>query len=164
MDLWKDPTVPKTGWTCLDVEDKNPEEWPSHCVAYEQCQMCGNEKIRFVHIMSHPSHPDNIRAGCMCAGKMTGDIATAKNRETQIRNKAARRAKWMTREWRCSAKGNPFLNVEGKNIVIFQKNRRLQTWGFGIDGEFSPNDYDSSNDAKRAAFDEFWELTNYGNT
>lgn len=23
-------------------------------IEYEQCEMCGNEKIRYVHIMKHP--------------------------------------------------------------------------------------------------------------
>lgn len=40
--------------------------------------MCGNEKIRYVHILPHPEFNGEIRAGCSCTAKMMETIPTRK--------------------------------------------------------------------------------------
>ena len=42
-------------------------------IPYEQYEMCGNERIRFVHLMQHPDYPHELRVGCVCAEKMSDD-------------------------------------------------------------------------------------------
>lgn len=65
---------------------------------YATCQMCGNEKIRYVHIMKHPDLDENFDVGCVCAEKMSSDYEGPKRREAKLRNRAARRTRWLQRK------------------------------------------------------------------
>lgn len=153
-NLWDKPGVPHKGWRCVDVADM--EE------AVETCEMCGHENIRYVHYMKHYDHPDTLGVGCVCAQKMTGDYVNPKAREKKLRSRAGRKARWLSRRWKISRKGNPYLRVDGVHIVIFpyKKGARKGKWGFKIDEEFSQKGYDTIEEAKLASFDGFWELVN----
>lgn len=110
---WDQPGVPHKGWHCVDVVDLRADGGPADETDYATCQMCGNEKIRYVHIMEHPDLDENFEVGCVCAEKMSDDYEGPKRRETKLRNRAVRRTRWLQRKWRVSAKGNSFLNLEG---------------------------------------------------
>jgi hypothetical protein len=69
----------------------------------------------------HAGYPDRFRCGCVCAGHMEQDYAAAEDRERRAHNRAARRAKWLSRQWSVSDKGNSFLNARGFNIVVYFK-------------------------------------------
>jgi hypothetical protein len=144
--LWDQPGIPHKGWTCVDVEELED--------ATATCEMCGKESIRYVHIVVHPNLEAPLEVGCICAGKMTGDYEGAKRREQALRNRSIRRARWLSRKWRTSARGNSFLNVEGHNVVTFQ--RRSGRWGYRIDESFGIRTYDSEDAAKVAAFDDLF--------
>lgn len=84
MNYWSDPNVPHRGWECVDVIDladycENDDE-----IRYQQCQMCSNEKIRFVHVMTHPDFQGELHVGCVCAEKMSEDYVNPRNIETYI--------------------------------------------------------------------------------
>jgi hypothetical protein len=108
---WSQPGVPHKCWTCIDIEDLGE---PS-----ATCAMCETQEIRYVHHMQHPAYPQVLGCGCVCAGHMEGDYEGAQRREKVLRNAGARRRKWLTRDWRVSRNGNPFLNVDGYNVVIY---------------------------------------------
>ena len=78
-------------------------------------------------------------------------------REAKLRNRAARRARWVQRKWRVSAKGNNFLNLEGYNLVAYPT--KTGRWGYKIGGRFGPRTYPTASEAKLALFDEFWAAT-----
>ena len=119
---WALPGVPHKGWTCIDIEDL---EEPSAI-----CEMCETQQIRYVHIMSHPNYPDELRCGCDCAGEMESDYAGAERRDKAMRNAATRKSRWLTRSWRTSANGNPFINTtDGYNVVVFTKGKG---WRFSV--------------------------------
>ncbi len=97
MNYWNQPGIPHKGWVLedvIDVRENGETEWETD---YESCMMCGNEKIRFVHIVSHPEVDDDFRVGCICAEKMTGDYVNPKEKEKQLRNRANRRGTWVKR-------------------------------------------------------------------
>lgn len=121
---WSQVGVPHKGWICLDIEDLGE---PSAI-----CEMCETQEIRYVHHMQHPHYPDVLGCGCVCAGHMDGDYEGAKQREQVLRNASARRRKWLTRNWRESRSGNPFLNVDGNNVVVYPAG---QGWGFRISNQ-----------------------------
>ena len=77
------------------------------------CEMCEPQEIRYVHHMEHPSYPQTLGCGCVCAGHMEDDYKGAREREKTMRNARARRQRWLTRDWRTSRNGNPFLNADG---------------------------------------------------
>ncbi len=79
-NLWDDPDFPKTGWTCAGVEDFGEEGF--------LCELCGKQKARYIHHMEHPTY-GKLSVGCVCAGKMEGDIPGAKRREREFKRKQA---------------------------------------------------------------------------
>lgn len=50
----------------IDVSEDGQPEWE---IEYETCMMCGNEKIRYVHIVEHAEVGEEFRVGCTCAEK-----------------------------------------------------------------------------------------------
>ena len=135
--IWNQP-LPQKGWKCLDVVEGSGS-----------CEMCGKEDIRFIHIMKHPKVNDEISVGCVCAEKMSNDYVNPRRRESALKSTISRRKKWLTRRWRISAKGNEFLNYRGSNVGVY---KRDDCWGYWIDGKFSNNIYNSSDQAKLELF------------
>jgi hypothetical protein len=154
---WGDPSVPKHGWTCTDIEDLEDER--------AVCEMCEVQEIRYVHTMAHAEHAE-LRCGCVCAGRMEGDEHAAAVREERFKNLAARRAAFPSRKaWRRSESGNPFIRVNGFLITVFPK-----PGGFGAflhdrttdRREFARRTYASPEAAARAAFDAMiWAQRNW---
>ncbi len=75
-DLWRRPDFPRTGWKCTGITDMGQERIV--------CQLCGRQLIRYVHHMEHPQF-GKLSVGCICAGKMEGDIEGAKRREREFK-------------------------------------------------------------------------------
>lgn len=157
MTRWDQSGIPHKGWICVDVIDRRLDGGPVDDADYATCQMCGNEKIRYVHVMEHPGVEDRLDVGCVCAEKMTEDYVGPKKRETRLRNRAARRSRWLQRRWRVSAKGNSFLNLQGHNLVAYPTKTRR--WGYRMDDHFGSRTYATEAQAKLALFDDFWQRT-----
>jgi hypothetical protein len=149
---WSVPGVPHKGWSCVHVEDLGE---PS-----ETCGMCESAQVRFVHYMEHPSYPDTLGVGCVCAEHLEGDYDAPRAREKVLRKTARRRKTWVVRKWRLSAKGNYYLNAEGFNLVVFQKrDANGAWWAFKVENrqtnraQFSRRRYPTEVAAKNATFD-----------
>lgn len=155
MARWAQAGIPHKGWSCSTVIDLG--EGASDDDFLELCQMCQKERIRYVHVMDHPEYDGELRVGCICAGKMSEDRVGAKAREKVLRNKAARRKKWLSRKWRTSAAGNSYLNLDGMNIGVFRKNGR---WSVRIGGSFSNRSFSNEAEAKLYLFEAFWKKLN----
>ena len=80
--------------------------------------------------MQHPQYPEVLACGCVCAGHMEGDYEGARQREKGMRNASSRKQRWLTRDWRTSRSGNPFLNADGYNIVVYPSGG--EGWGFRV--------------------------------
>lgn len=44
------------------------------------CEYCGNEKVRYVSVMQHHTYGGILKVGCICAGRLSGDEASARQR------------------------------------------------------------------------------------
>ena len=123
---WSQAGVPHKGWSCIDIEDLGE---PSAI-----CEMCETQDIRYVHTMTHPDYPGQLGCGCVCAGRMEENYEGARQREKIVRNAASRKRRWLSRDWRVSGKGNPYLNTDGYNVVIYpsRSNSGQQIWGFRV--------------------------------
>src|SRR5882672_12365029 len=120
---WSQKGVPHKGWTCVGVEDLEQPD--------ATCEMCETQPIRYVHSMIHPDYAGELGVGCVCAERMEDDYEGPRRRERALRSSAARRKRWLTRTWRTSARGNPYLNTDGLNITVFQNSDG--TWGGRIE-------------------------------
>ncbi len=123
MTRWDIPGVPHKGWMLVGFEDikDNPS------ADYETCEMCGNEKIRFVHILAHPEYDGVMRVGCICAEKMTDDYITHREHENYMRKRAERRKNFIKQQWYRNQNGNYVLNYKGDRITAIERNG---TFGF----------------------------------
>lgn len=146
---WDDPTFPKTGWICTGVTDlKAP---------VGICQMCGYQIIRYVHHMYHPETGYQLDCGCMCAGKMEGNIEKARKREAAFKNKLQRKINFKKKQWKRSAKGHEYLKIKNHLIVIFHFTDSNK-WKFSIDNQFSKTTYNSRNECIEGIFNALEEL------
>ena len=141
-NLWNNPDVPHSGWVCAGITDLGA---PSGI-----CQMCGHQIIRYVHHMIHPNYR-SLGVGCICAGKMEGDVERAKKRERDYKNRAARLESFRRRSWKNSRKGNPYLRINHRVAVLYY-NKQHQFWSFAIDNSFSSGKYKTREEAVDAVF------------
>lgn len=126
---WDQADVPHKGWTEIRVEDIGECLGEGESIDYEQCEMCGKEKIRYIHIVTHPEMPNELRVGCICASKMTDDYVNPEARERDLKNRINRKHSFMKREWRQHAgTGNYILRYKGWNITIM-KSKYGPGWG-----------------------------------
>ena len=160
MGEWNRPGIPHKGWECVDVIDLADYYANDEDIEYEQCEMCGNEKIRYIHVMRHTDYPQELHVGCVCAEKMTGDYVNPRRVEKELRNRAARRRNFNKVEWRYNPDKNSYTKrYKGEHITIVQS--RYGTYGIFFARE---NIWDiegkklrSFEEAEKAAFDIFEE-------
>jgi len=69
MGLWDKEGVPHKGWKCVgmidlgeDADDMDIEARKDEL--YEECEMCSQEGVRYVHVMQHPDYPYELRVDC----------------------------------------------------------------------------------------------------
>ncbi|MFA6924116.1 MAG: hypothetical protein WC223_07655 [Bacteroidales bacterium] len=150
-NYWKQQGIPHKGWqliTVIDVREDGQSEWETD---YETCMMCGNEKIRYVHIVEHNEVDEEFRVGCVCAEKMTNDYLNPRQREKELRNKTNRRINWAKKEWKRSKNGNHFLKYEEHHLLIF-KDKKTNKYKVKIGEVFGKKIFDTLEQAKIAVF------------
>lgn len=145
---WEDPNFPKTGWSCTGVTDLG--------APVGICEMCGWQIIRYVHHMVHDSGL-SLDCGCVCAGKLEGNIERAKKREAAFKNKEARKFNFKKRTWKKSGRGNEYLKIKNHIVVLFHF-RDSDKWKYSIDNEFCKKSYNSRNEVIEAVFEALEKL------
>ncbi len=147
-NLWKRDDVPKSGWICTGVTDLG--------VPCGVCEMCGHQIIRYVHHMEHPQYRP-LGVGCICAGKMEGDIENAKKRELEFKSRQARKENFKNRNWKISKNNNSYLKIDGHLVVIYYNNKR-DNWKYSLDNAFGKEVYSSKEEAMEGAFEALEKL------
>ena len=148
---WKHQGIPHKGWTLedvIDIREDGQEEWETD---YETCMMCGNEKIRYVHILTHPDIDEEFRVGCICAENMTDDYVNPQQREKELRNRTNRRINWTKKEWKRSKNGNYYLTVQGHHLLIY-RDKKSKKFKVKIGDIFGKKTFDNLDKAKVAVF------------
>lgn len=147
-NLWNRDDVPKTGWVCTGVTDLG--------APVGVCEMCGHQIIRYVHHMDHPDFR-SLGVGCICAGKMEGNIELAKKREQDFKSKELRKANFKGRQWKTSKKSNSYLKIKDHLVVLYHHSQK-DTWKYAIDGVFCPEVYYTRESAMDAIFEALEKL------
>ncbi|MBE6638340.1 MAG: ATP-dependent DNA helicase PcrA [Ruminococcaceae bacterium] len=142
-NLWKRDDVPHTGWRCEGITDLGEP--------VGICEMCGYQIIRYVHHMVHENYRP-LGVGCVCAGKMEGDIAAAKKREREFKNKEQRRESFKKRRFKNSKNGNPYLRID-HHIVVLYCRKQDGTWKFSVDNHFGSEVFPTREAAMDGAFE-----------
>jgi len=157
---WNRVGIPHKGWICVGVEDIAENTDTLEDIEYEQCEMCGNEKIRYVHIMKHPEYPDELHVGCVCAEKMSGDYVNPRKVEVTLRNRATRRKNFNKKEWRFNPTKRTYSKkYKGEYITVMES--QYGNWGIFFAGkrfwEYNGRKIFSFEGAERVAFEIFEE-------
>ena len=134
--------IPKEGWKCTGVTDLG--------AATGFCQYCG-QTIRYVHHMYNPGY-SSMNVGCICAGKLEGDIERAKLREQEYKNKQARRENFKKRKWKKSKNNNRYVSIKNHLIVLYYSARN-DNWKYSIDNKFSIEVFSTRDEAMDGAFE-----------
>lgn len=142
-NLWERDDVPKTGWHCTGVTDLGQP--------VGICEMCGHQIIRYVHHMSHPNYR-SLNVGCICAGKMEGNINAAKRREQDFKNKQARKENFRKKKWKISKNNNKYIKVK-EHLIVLYFNSIYNNWKYSIDNVFCVEVFKTEEEAKDAAFE-----------
>ena len=125
MARWEREGIPHKGWKEIGIEDLGEDLESGDDVEYEQCEMCGQEKIRYVHILQHPNFNGELRVGCVCAERMTDDYINPQKTERELKNRLNRKKNFMRREWQERNQGKYVLRYKGENITIIYKDYLL---------------------------------------
>src|SRR5437868_6246740 len=80
-NYWNIEGMPHKGWVLKDVFDVREDGQAVDETEYETCMMCNNERIRYVHVVTHPDVAEEFKVGCVCAEKMTNDYVNPKRIE-----------------------------------------------------------------------------------
>lgn len=119
MAEWNKRGIPHKGWYCKDVFDLREDAEETDEIEYEQCEMCGNEKIRFVHVMKHPEYNQLLHVGRICAEKMSNDYINPGEIENELRKKAFRRSNFKRVKWKFNEYKNTYSKkYKGEYITI----------------------------------------------
>ena len=147
-NLWKRDDVPKIGWVCTGVTDLGEP--------VGVCEMCGHQIIRYVHHMYHPNF-GSLGVGCICAGKMEGNIEQAKKREQDFKSKESRKENFKNRQWKTSKNSNSYIKIKDHLVVLYH-NKKYNTWKYSLDNVFCPEIYPTREEAMDAAFEALEKL------
>jgi hypothetical protein len=150
---WSDAGVPHKGWRCVDIEDLGEPN--------ATCEMCESQVIRYVHHMEHPTHAGVLAVGCVCAGHMERDVLAAQSREASMRSRASKRTRWLTRNWRISAKRNPTIKADGYRVTVYPRGEGYAATIAEVNDSglyHARRNYPTVNEAKLAAFDHITRL------
>lgn len=127
MSKWDLIGIPHKGWECIGMYDLADDSSGGE-IEYEQCEMCGNEKIRYVHIMKHGNYPEELHVGCVCAEKMSDDYVNPRQNEGKLRRRASRKANFDRVEWKYNSQKQTYSKkYKGEYITI--KQTRFGNWG-----------------------------------
>lgn len=146
-------SVPHKGWNCVEIEDLGEPQ--------AECAMCESQTIRYVHHMEHPDYSGLLGVGCVCAGHMEGSLAAAKSRELSMRSRTGKRARWLNRVWKISAKGNPTIKADGFRVTVYERGDGYAATIAAVDGsmvQHARRNFQTLSQAKLAAFDHITRL------
>jgi hypothetical protein len=102
-DGWKiRKDIPQSGWQWVDVTDRGSR---THI-----CQACVVARVRHVHRITHSEFPTPLLAGCLCAGRLTGDGLFVKGEENKLVREYKKRQKFLTQGWSRSLRGEPWAS------------------------------------------------------
>jgi DNA helicase-2/ATP-dependent DNA helicase PcrA len=107
--------------------------------------------------MYHLESGRSLGCGCICAGKLEGDINKARKREADFKNKQQRKINFKKKKWKKSARGHEYIKFKNHLIVLFHF-MDSNKWNYTIDNKFSTGTYPTRDACLEAVFNALEEL------
>lgn len=155
---WNIPGLPHSGWRWIAVTDGGD--------ATHTCEMCGKERIRYVHHIDHPDVAGQLDVGCVCAAGLC-DV-DAKDHERRFKRAQRQRATilkgfrweqnrlgdWWCRRWDWDFRVYPQLQITPfSSQVLYRARLDRREDRFWLDGTFQ-----SHEDATAALYEKYLSL------
>jgi hypothetical protein len=102
--------MPRKGWEYVGIED--------HLSPVFTCEMCGNDAVRFEHVLRHAEVDHAVGVGCVCAGHMLEDYERPRRRENDLKARLRAVEAFTSREWRRGRRGGFWKEFRGKGFVV----------------------------------------------
>ena len=118
--------------------------------------MCESQEIRYVHRMEHPQYSEVLECGRICSGHLEENRGAAERREVILKNVAARRSRWLDRQWTTSSNGNPMIRTNGFMVTVFRRRQYFRVSAYDAvadDTRFPRESFEHEDEAKLAGFD-----------
>ena len=128
----KEWNAPLSDWYCIDLIDIEEESSDTDLFT---CELCGCNRVRFVHVMEHKYYFESVSVGCVCAGIMEGDILAAKERERLMKNRAKRKRNFPKRKWKETRYGSYILMYKNSYIMMAHSKFNDQHYGVSYNGK-----------------------------
>lgn len=106
--------APLENWSCTEVEDGETADFI--------CELCGCDRVRFIHVMAHADYDGVLQVGCVCAGYMEGDLIAAKERDDAARRKSSRRANFRKKVWTENSENKWSVKYKHHLYLLNEKN------------------------------------------
>jgi hypothetical protein len=159
MALSSQQGVPHKGWHEVNVIDLHEDEGLAYG-DYQDCEFCGHEQIRFVHLLEHVSYDHAIRVGCICACNLTNDYKNPKKRERQLKSRANRKAKFPNRKWKATKHGGETIVLDGYRVTVAKIS--IGCFRLWINSKKGTKTYPDARTAKLRAFDAVQKMMERG--
>lgn len=117
----KEWNAPLEGWYCdhtVDVKGDDDSDEDDEGAGLATCELCGCERVRYLHVMANPDYFEEVNVGCICAGVMQGDIPAAVERDREMRNRAGRKRSFLKRKWRQDKCGMKYKRCGGEKVYF----------------------------------------------
>jgi hypothetical protein len=107
--------------------------------------------------MHHQNYNGTLMVGCVCAGKMEGNLQSAKERDSFMKSRMNKRKNWLDRKWKISRNGNQYVKTDG--FIVVMKLNKEGLWSAFVKSEkgdfeqWSSRKYKNEKEMKLAAFD-----------
>lgn len=108
--------APLENWRCVEMIDGEDADF--------ECELCGYESVRFIHVMEHDEYFEQVSVGCICAGIMEGNILAAKERDRKMKNRAKRKLNFPNRKWKTARSGAYYVKYRDQYVFINRNNGR----------------------------------------
>ena len=148
---WKIEGIPHKGWVLQEVYDVRAGGEAVGETQYETCMMCNNERIRYVHIVTHKDVKGPFETGCICAEKMTNDYENPRRLENDLKSEARKRSEWIKRLWNINQHGNHYYYFELHYLLIY-KDKITGKCKCKIGDEFGRHSFNTIQQAKNALY------------
>jgi hypothetical protein len=119
--IWNKPGFPHKDWQCKNVTELDRAE--------HTCEMCEREEIRFVHHLIHPEG-HAVAVGCVCAGKLTGDLPLMKKMNNEAKKLAKQKQDWFKKDWKEMYFGRDIYRKASSTFHASYINIDTKTWRY----------------------------------
>jgi hypothetical protein len=152
VNRWNNFGLPQKGYRFVEVLDM---EEPT-----ETCDICSQQGIRYVHVLTHDDLPNQIKVGCECADKLVEGYDGAR-REAAVKKRAADRRHWTYYGWKLNEKGlSKRVGPRYVGVMLSRYQEGKYLYWIGNRGDLKPRYsaalFESSDEAKLALYDELF--------